>query len=663
MAKIITILFFIVSPVLAQEYDAPRLDSVITDEILVESNRLKMKNSDAPNKVQVLDKQYIRSLNGDRLGDLLLQSDAVFVKDYGFNSGSKTISLNSTQSEHTLVLLNGVRLNSRQNAQVDLSLYDLNNVKRIEISKGGSSALYGSEAIGGVINIVTNGTLLKNSFGFMIKTGIGSYGLTKLFGSFSQNFELGPEKDISYGLSYSDEQAKNNFEYGIKSGQKETLVRRENSDFRSNCFNLNVSYNPDNKSSFSFFTNYVKFNRGVPGVDLGYAAGTARQEDRNVITALSYKRELSNDLFMNSSLSYNYGLQKYYDPSTYNLSVVINSFYKLHGVSAFNSVNYNPSEKFNFEAGSELNFDDIESNETEKGKLFQGAFYSAFKISLKSFSGLKVSLYPAIRYDYFSNIRDHNVVTGKLGANIQPFGKTEFHIKASVGNNFSAPTFNELYWKDIGNKNLRPERSISFDAGLYYKFKMAGDNELELSYFNVNTTDRIMWTPVSGSIWRPLNIGKVKSEGVDISLKSHFEVTNKLDLAFGFNYTYSNALKKNEDFAGDPSYNKQLIYLPKEMVKSSILLNYYLTTSKILKFVSFSLFCSFNTRRFTNFENTQFIPRFGVLDGNIGLGARVIGIDAGLRFMVNNIMNENYSVLPGYPMPVRNYRFELNIKY
>ena len=98
------------------------------------------------------------------------------------------------------------------------------------------------------------------------------------------------------------------------------------------------------------------------------------------------------------------------------------------------------------------------------------------------------------------------------------------------------------------------------------------------------------------------------------------------------------------------------------MVKGSIMMN-YLTTSKLLKYVSFSLFYSFSTRRYTDFENTQFVPRYDVVDGNIGVGFKFSGIETGLRFIVNNILNEDYSVLPGYPMPLRNYKIEINFKY
>jgi iron complex outermembrane receptor protein len=254
------------------------------------------------------------------------------------------------------------------------------------------------------------------------------------------------------------------------------------------------------------------------------------------------------------------------------------------------------------------------------------------------------------------------VVTGKLGINLKPFEKTDLTFKSSFGNNFGAPTFNELYWKDWGNKDLKPERSVSFDAGLFYRFNFLLQNQVEASYYYINTTDRIVWTPTSGSIWRPINVGKVKSEGIDLGLKSNLVQSEKFKTLINFNYTFGKAIKKNEDFPGDPTYNKQLIYIPEEMVKSSLMFN-YLTTSKLLKLVSFNVFYRFTTRRYVNFENSDFVPRYDVFDANVGSIFNAFGSDLGLKFIVNNVFNEDYRVVPGYPMPLRNYKLEISFKY
>lgn len=661
MAKLLAILLIFIIEIPAQEINTSGQDSVYTDEILVESNRLKMKNSEAPNKIQVIDSELLKRLNGSRLPDALSLSDAVFIKDYGFNSGTKTISLNATQSEHTLVLIDGIRLNSRQNAQYDLSLFDLEDIERIEISKGGSSALYGSDAIGGVINIITKRDPHK-PFSLNVKGETGSYGYRKFYGKLSQYFKLGHSKDISYSISASDERAENKFKFNFKYGLNINEYERENSDFNTQFVNFDIKYSQSNDMSLKYFARYSSFARGVPGIFLGYSTGAARQEDKIAVTGFSFDKKISDKVFSKSDLTYHYQHQKYYDPATFNLMTVINSFYKLRRVSASSVYSFLPSESFNVESGAELNFDDISSNETEEGSAKQFAFFAASKYIIKFSKGSVLTLYPGARYDYYSNISEHNVFTGKFGVNLKPFGNSDFHIKSSFGNNFSAPTFNELYWKDAGNKDLRPEKSVSIDAGIYYKFILLAVNEIEVSYYNIFTKDRIVWMPVSGTIWRPVNIQKVRSEGIDAGIKSEFKLNKYILANIGFNYSFGSAVKKSEDFPGDPSYGKQLIYLPNEMVKGSIMMN-YLTTSKLLKYVSFSLFYNFSTRRYSNFENTQYVPRYDVFDGNIGAGFNFSGLKTDIRFKINNILNEDYSVLPGYPMPLRNYKIEINFKY
>ncbi|MBL8016245.1 MAG: TonB-dependent receptor [Ignavibacteria bacterium] len=662
MRYYINILVLLITAVLCGELYSQSMDSVVTGEIVVESNRVRMTNSTAPNKIQVMDRLFLSSLNGTSLPDALKLSDAVYIKDYGFNSGTKTISLNATQSEHTLILLNGIRLNSSQNAQVDLSLYDLDNVERIEISKGGSSALYGSEAIGGVINIITKTNVPAAPFGFTLKAGLGSYGQKNIFGRFSQGFRLKGTSTTGYSISFSDNRAKNDFDYYLNSGVYKVLRNRENSDYNTQSFDADVTYSESDKLMLKLFANYTHFERGVPGIDIGYATGTARQIDKNIFTGASLFRRVSGVLTMKSTLGYRNALQKYFDPATFGFSSPINSFYRLNNYSASNVFSFVPEENYSFDAGAEVSFSNITSNETDEGKQVQAAAFWAAKFEFLRKGSPVFTIYPTVRYDHFSNINTKNVVTGKLGVNIKPFAAADLHFKSSFGNNFSAPTFNELYWKDIGNPKLKPERSISFDAGIYYRLNLAAEHELEISYYNINTTDRILWTPESAAIWKPINVGKVRSEGIDVSLRSVFSLSKRLTTQTAINYTFGSALKKNEDYPGDPSYNKQLIYLPKEMLKASIMLN-YLTTSKFIKFVSFSLFYNFSTRRYTNFENTEFIPRYDVLDGNIGLGFQAGDIEVGLKFIANNLLNESYSVLPGYPMPLRNFKTEINIKY
>jgi len=659
--KILLLIVFFSCDLFAQE-ESSKKDSLITDEIVINANRIKMSNLWAPNKIQVIDEKHIGSLNGGRLADVLKFSDAVFVKDYGFNSGLKTISLNSTQSEQALILVDGVKLNGQDNAQYDIGLLQVDDISRIEISNGGSSALYGSEAIGGVINLITKKFELTKPFGFELKGMYASYGIKKVYVKALQQFKKNGRDFINYDIAYSYESGKNDYKYKFFDGFSISTKGRENADYLNHFFNFNFNLKADNKSSLRIIANYNYWNRGIPGIDLGYTPGTSKQIDRDVITSFIYDRTLSKTFQLKSNLDYKYSLRSYYDTATFNLTSPINSFYKSLSYTNSTTLNYIPSKKSELDLGYDISYNNIASNDIDGGNLIHGGMFLAYKYELYNILFPKITLYPSARYDYFSNIHDKNVVTGKIGINILPFEKTDFTFKSSFGNNFRAPAFNDLYWKDLGNKNLKPEKSISFDAGFFYGFNFFAKNEIEFSYFNINTIDRIVWTPGQDNIWRPTNIGKVKSEGIDLSLKSRLDVSKKFNTAIYINYNYASATKKNEDFPGDPSFNKQMLYIPKEFFKSSVMFN-YLTSSKIIKFVSLNAFYTYTGRRYMNTGNTVFAPHYILVDANLEIGFNIFKTDIELKFIANNIFNEDYQVVSGYPMPLRNYKLQISFKY
>ncbi len=181
MNKLLYILLFITGGAVYAQSTASVNDSVVTEEILVTANRVKTTPLLAPNKIEIIGQNYFTSLNGDKLSDALDHTEGTFVRDYGFNSGLKLAVLNSTQAEHTLILYNGIKLNSSQNSEFDAGLLQLDDISRIEISKGGASSLYGTEAIGGVINIITGSSKFNKPFGFELKSELGSYGYNRFY--------------------------------------------------------------------------------------------------------------------------------------------------------------------------------------------------------------------------------------------------------------------------------------------------------------------------------------------------------------------------------------------------------------------------------------------------------------------------------------------------
>ncbi|HRU93217.1 MAG TPA: TonB-dependent receptor plug domain-containing protein, partial [Candidatus Marinimicrobia bacterium] len=111
--------------------------------------------TEVPSSVDVIKMEDLEVRNPQNLAEALQNLQGVYIKDYGGLGNTKTISLRGSSSEQVLVMLDGQRLNNPQTGQVDLALIETEGIERIEVVRGGNSALYGSDAVGGVINIIT----------------------------------------------------------------------------------------------------------------------------------------------------------------------------------------------------------------------------------------------------------------------------------------------------------------------------------------------------------------------------------------------------------------------------------------------------------------------------------------------------------------------------
>jgi outer membrane receptor protein involved in Fe transport len=104
------------------------------------------------------------------------------------------------------------------------------------------------------------------------------------------------------------------------------------------------------------------------------------------------------------------------------------------------------------------------------------------------------------------------------------------------------------------------------------------------------------------------------------------------------------------------------LYLPVEYAKSSVNVSYE-PAGAFVKLISLNVFYTFTGKRFINTENTRFIPYYQLFDANVMLNLDLFNIKSSLKFAVNNLGNEDYEVINGYPMPLRNYKLQIGFEY
>ncbi len=139
----------------AGEDELPDVDAVEMEEVVVTATRTRARVLEVPQHVSVITGEDIRDSGAKNLADVLNARAGSGVSGYGPQGQQQSASLRGSTIEQVLVLVDGVRLNDAMSGDVDLSLVPIENIERIEIVRGGMSALYGADAVGGVINIVT----------------------------------------------------------------------------------------------------------------------------------------------------------------------------------------------------------------------------------------------------------------------------------------------------------------------------------------------------------------------------------------------------------------------------------------------------------------------------------------------------------------------------
>lgn len=613
-----------------------------TDEIIITGTRLYTDIYSSPSKVDIFNSEQIHNRNGERLSDILQMSGGVYIKSYGSNSSLKTLSYNGLSQENILILLDGVRMNSFQNSQIDLSLISKDNIERVEVINNGHSSVYGSDASGGVVNVVTKSDfLLKNDFSINFLNQYGSYGYKKFLLNASKKIDM-----LTFSLNYMNESSKDDFDYYYFNGVSEILKNRENSDYGFKNYTFTVLYPFSEKGKINFYSDYLENERSLPGIESGSPSSDTKQIDRNWNNILTYENKLSNNFKIRSSINIQNNLMNYYNRT------ITNSYYKNLVYTSNSQLDYS-YKKIKTSVGYDFSYAKLKSNEVEdNAKRIQTGIYLLSELDLLYNESLKI--YPSIRFDNYSDI-NKNYLSSKLGFNFKPFERIKLHLRTSVGNNLRAPTFNELYWKNSGNRELNSERSINFDVGLIYNFELFSNNTLDLSYTHIDANDKIIWRPQPSGLWLPVNLVSSRSDVFSVDISMDKEFSKNVYSSVTFKYAYTSSVKKSSEYPGDPTFNKQIFYIPKNNFKTNF--------SLFVKNVGINFFYDLIGKRYTDFENSSYLPATELLDGNIFINFEMFDIEVQTKFEVNNILNKNYQLVSGYPMPLRNYKLGFSLTY
>jgi vitamin B12 transporter len=558
--------------------------------------------------------------------------------------------IRGSNSAQVLILLDGRPINDVGfSGGFDLSKLTTDNIERIEFLPGGGSTLYGSDAIGGVINIITRAPSDRPEV--TLRTAVGSFGLNE------QAIQTrGRSGRIGWTLGYTRTDANNDF--GFEIDRINLKDRRENADVLYNNVNLKLEGQLNDRNTLTFSALYLTKDFGVAGgVPIPNTIGAfntltpkARQYTDEVLLDLTWQSSLgnSNDSLLTTRvysdfLNYNYNNP---DPNTFGTKDEVNrravglqvqhNWQLARNQRLTYGVDYRNTRSRNTTFSYGTNISDVNYD----GDINQGALFALYEVNFTP--SLSVNL--GLRQD-FNSLVNGSFTSPSLGARFI-VGKTTT-IRANYARNFRAPLISNLEglaaFNVVGNPNLNPERGDSFDIGIDQQLGRIG--LLRLTFFSNRISDLINFKFDSPSTYE--NIGKVRTLGLEADLNVRLA---RNFFAFA-NYTLNEpriVRDRNSDIEGNllsfrdaDTLNFGLAYETPKGIYAGIILRYL-------------------SSYFVNNTNTESLPGYTTVDlkFRIPLGRTVI-----FNGNLDNLFDRQYEQFPGYPAVGRSFRLGISATF
>ncbi len=600
------------------------LDFTITAEATTEAEKQSQK-------ITEISSEQIQSFHASNCAEVLRKAANANVKQYGSYGSAFSVYLRSFNGGTVAVLVDGVQVNSAQTGEFDLTRINVNDIEKIEIIEGASDSKYCvSGSVGGIINIITKQNKntetskkiiftgdISNLFYSGLLSGGTFFDTQNYFISLSQNTAI-----ANWKISGSFINAKNNYSYTNFLNKKKL---RDNADAKT-CSAYASSLFKIKNSSLQITDNFFNGFVHTPGTETSIITGN--QKDLYNCLNLIYKNpEVLNSLAdLSFQLSYKFD-RTFFDENCKDYNEEDISLHKLHTICSNFHSSFYLNDFLSFTAASDFTINLLNSTNCDNGDNLINK--NVFGLSVSGDYSIKyISFYPSFKLVYtdlqFSPVPKFGIRLNKL------------NLCFNVYRMFTTPTLNQLYWKNTsyaeGNPNLKNESGWGTD--LNYTFTKKNLFKLQTGVFAMYYKDKIQWIQFQQGKYKCQNVAKAAYFGgnlfLDFAPCDYLTFKAKYDL--NLSYLLSSGYKIKD--------NKRIMYTPANIFSFDADLHF--------KTVKLNLSYTFTGKRFKSNDNSTFLPFYNLFDISTELD---LNSKVQLYIILNNILNERYYEIDGYPMP------------
>ncbi|HMK13835.1 MAG TPA: TonB-dependent receptor [Burkholderiales bacterium] len=477
--------------------------SVVTENVVVTAARVPQQASQSLQPVTVITSDEIAESGQQTLVEVLQSRAGLEITSTGGFGQPSGVFMRGANSNQTLVLIDGLRVDSATTGATALENIPLNQIERIEIVPGPLSSLYGSEAIGGVIQIFTKSA--KYAPGASLSAGYGSFNTRSVSGGINTRYN---DTDFSLNAGYFISGGFDATKPSIDAPGTPPAFQIHNpdsDDYHNSNYSLKLAqhFTTDHEFGLTAFQSFgnTRFDSGPSTDDI----------NRQTLSAFSlYSR---NQLTTKWQSLLRIGMGR----DNQDISGAFPGFFRT------TQPQLTWQNSFSLSGGSLIaGFEYLDQ------KLASNTPYNATQRDIRSVFGGYVGEFGPhgvqlnVRND--DNSQFGNQTTGSVGYGyrLNPY----LRLRASGGTAFKAPTFNDLYFPGFSNPNLQPEHSRSYETGVDAS---VGEHQLRLIYFDNRITDLIILVPDPNTFtFTPENVNEARINGGEISYQGSFAgfVTN-----------------------------------------------------------------------------------------------------------------------------------------
>lgn len=601
----------------------------------------------------------LEMLRSHSVADALRYFSGVQLKDYGGVGGIKTVNIRSMGTNHMGVYYNGIELGNAQNGQVDLGKYSLENIEAVSLYNGQKSDIFQSArefGSAGSIYLTTRFPKFKEGEQCHLRAGLRAGSFDLLNPSITFEYKLCETVSASFNAEWVNASGKYKFRYRrvTPSGELayDTTAVRENGDIDAVRLEGGVhGYLP--KGLWKVYLYHYNSERGIPGaiVNNVWRRGE-RIWDKNSFIQGTFEYEFLPNLQTRFNTKYAYDYTRYVNND--DKLIHVDNIYKQREMYLSLANKYEILKNWDVSLSYDFQWNGLsEYMEVERFThwLSVATAYSLADCLKMQASGLMTYVDEEDRGR--DSVPDKVKITPAVFISYKPF-RPNLVLRAFYKHSYRMPTFNDLYYTDMGNAYLKPETAIQYNVGILYDlvqndswfkyFKIGAD-----AYYN-NVKDKIIAYPKGQQFrWTMLNLGRVKIMGVDAQLGMTFGLPYDIDLTTKLQYTYQEAIDVTNP--ADNYYGHQIPYIPWHSGSAVVMLDWrgwHLNYSFI-----------YTGERYNQQENIRYnyTQPWYTSDVSLMKSFKIKKVVMKATIEVNNLLSQDYDVILNYPMPKRNYRF------